>query len=449
MRVAASPTSVVGPASTPDDIGAAARALLGRREPIVLAISGGIDSMVLLDAVVRSMEPGDAGRLLVATFDHGSGGHATDAVEHVRRVAAACGLPTATQRAANSLRGEAAWREARWRFLRSVANARDARVATAHTQDDHIETIVMRALRGAGARGLSALLAPSPVLRPFLSVSRATVEAYARANGVAWIDDPTNRDRAFLRNRVRMDLLPAMRAQAPAIDEELLALARRAADLRRSCVAIARPLVVEAGPGRVVARGVTGATWPAAARALLWQTLAEAGGIALDWRGTERLARFSSDGRPGLRIPLSGGFEAVHRGDSIELRRRPAVATDPVALHHDRTTIFGMWRFRPVAVANLQESESADPHLAWFPPGVALEVRPWRDGDRMSAAGNPPRRVKRFLADRRVAAADRAGWPVVVADGEIVWIPGVRRGSAATVRSGRPRVCFACERLND
>lgn len=414
----------------------------------MLAVSGGVDSMVLLHAVARRLASGNLPRPVVATFDHGSGGHATAAADHVRRVAGEWGLPVVTGRAGAPLRGEAAWRDARWRFLREVAAGRGARVATAHTRDDHLETIVMRALRGAGARGLSALLAPSDVLRPLLDVSRRDVESYAIAHGVPWVDDPTNRDRAFLRNRVRLDLLPAMRAHAPTIDEELLDLARRAAELRRSCTAAARHLVVESSPGRVVARGVTGPEWTSPARALLWQTLAEVAGIALDWRGTERLARFSSDGRPGSCIPLSGGFEAVHRRETIELRCRPAVAPASVTLRCQGPTFFGMWRFHPVDETNLEGSETSDPARAWLPAEAELVVRPWRDGDRMAMPGGRPRRVKRFMADRRISAADREGWPVVVADGEIVWIPGVRCGNAATVRSGRPRICFVCERIN-
>lgn len=405
--------------------------------------------MVLLDAVARVMAPGDERRIAAATFDHRTGEHARTAVEHVRRVAGEHGVPVVTGHAATGMRGEAAWREARWRFLRAVAAERGASVVTAHTRDDHVETIFMRALRGAGARGLSALVAPSPVLRPLLEFSRTAVVAYAHAHAVTWVDDPTNLDRAFLRNRVRLDLLPAMRSRTPSIDEELLALADRAAALRRASASAATSLIDDARPGRVVARGVTSPDWPLAARALLWQTLAEAGGMVLDWRGTERLARFSAEGRPGSRIPLSGGFEAVHRRDTIELRRRPMIANVAMPLTPGQITKFGVWRFRYLADARFDGSESPDLHVAWLPADVALEVRPWRDGDRMAVPGQPPRRVKRFLADRRIAAADREGWPVVVADGEIVWIPGVRRGDAATVRSGRPRVCIVCERLND
>jgi tRNA(Ile)-lysidine synthetase-like protein len=82
-----------------------------------------------------------------------------------------------------------------------------------------------------------------------------------------------------------------------------------------------------------------------------------------------------------------------------------------------------------------------------LPVDATLTVRGWRPGDRMRVAGaNAARRVKRFFADARIAGPDRAGWPVVLAGDEIVWIPGVRRSDAATVRSGRPGLRYTCER---
>ncbi len=416
--------------------------------------------MVLAHAVAdwldASGDAADRERVTVATFDHRTGDHAAEAVAHVRRWGRARGMTVVAGRAAEALAGEADWRDARWRFLRRVARERSAVVVTAHTRDDHLETIVMRAMRGSGARGLSALITPSPVRRPLIEHTRDEVLAYARAAGVSWTDDPTNADRSYLRNRIRLDLLPAMRAASPDVDEVLLELARRAAVLRADCARVVAPLIVERGTGRVVARALTDASWPDAARALLWQSLAEVAGIALDWRGTVRLARFSAEGRAGTRIPLSGGYEAVHRRDAIELRRRPPVITSSAAIDVASETRYGSWRFRPLALTTLQEREPGgvdgeraehDVWSAWLPADGMLEVRGWRPGDRMVSSGSQPRRVKRFLADRRVAAADREGWPVVVADGEIVWIPGVRRGRAATVRSGRPRVCIVCERL--
>jgi tRNA(Ile)-lysidine synthase len=101
----------------------------------------------------------------------------------------------------------------------------------------------------------------------------------------------------------------------------------------------------------------------------------------------------------------------------------------------------GGWRFRRT------DAESrATERGAWLPADRALTVRAWRAGDRMRW-GEAARRVKRFFADARVPGRDRPGWPVVLAGGEIVWIPGVRRSDAATDRPGQPGVHFLCERI--
>ena len=147
-------------------------------------------------------------------------------------------------------------------------------------------------------------------------------------------------------------------------------------------------------------------------------------------------------------MQLSGGFEVVRRRDRFLLR--PAASPDreadrPRALRG--TVKVGGWSFRPLADEEVGAELGA--WVAALPSDGALTVRAWRPGDRMRLGeGGPARRVKRFLAEAGIAGMDRAGWPVVLADGEIVWIPGVRRRDAASARSGRP-LRYRCERHND
>src|SRR6185503_2041605 len=93
---------------------------------------------------------------------------------------------------------EAAWRDARLLFLNDVARATGATVATAHTRDDQIETVLMRVMRDAGARGLAGLFATGEAVRPLIDVTRADVAAYAREHRVTWKNDPTNASKRFL-----------------------------------------------------------------------------------------------------------------------------------------------------------------------------------------------------------------------------------------------------------
>lgn len=279
---------------------------------VVLAVSGGADSMALLTATMR-VAPGRVAA--VATFDHGTGPPARAAAALVARASAdygvACvvGHPSAVVPAR-----EAAWRAARWEHLRAVAGAYRARVATAHTRDDQVETVVMRILRGAGARGLAGLYADSAVLRPFVDVPRAAITLYLRARGVAWVDDPSNRSRAHFRNRVRLDLLPLLRAVQPDVDGELLAVARNAAAWRRSFEAIVDRLhpvrLGGAGErGSVAASDLAG--YDPKTLSAVWLVVAARAGVVLDRRGTSRLTQFTRTGKVGGVIQLSGDIEVV------------------------------------------------------------------------------------------------------------------------------------------
>lgn len=412
--------------------------------PLVLAVSGGADSMALLALVAA--EPALAARATVATFDHGTGAWARRAAALVRREARRRGLPVVVGRSRRPGRTEAEWRRQRWAFLRRVAGRRGARVVTAHTRDDQLETVVLRLLRGSGARGLAGLLAPSPVLRPLLGVGRRRLRRFARAAGVPFREDPSNRAVRHARTRVRHDLLPALRRVRPELPRELLALARRAARWRRGLdarlLAEVRPTVERDGSLRIATSALEG--YDAAALRVAWPALAGMVGAVLDRRGTCRLAAFSRKAANGSRIPLSGGWEAIRRRDAFLLRRAVRVPTGTVLVSAEGEAVLGRWRLRPASAAAVQ---AAGTWGAVLPASGPLLARAWRAGDRVRPVGRAQaRRVKRYLSEVGVAGPEREGWPVVLHADEIVWIPGVCRSDAATVRPGRPGRPYLCER---
>ncbi|MEP6692710.1 MAG: tRNA lysidine(34) synthetase TilS [Gemmatimonadaceae bacterium] len=422
-------------------IDAAVRAALARR--VVLAVSGGRDSMVLLDAAARL----SADRIArVATFDHGTGAAARRAAATVERRARELSLEVSIGRAPAGLRTEAAWREARWRFLRAISADAGVPIATAHTRDDQLETILLRVLRGAGARGLAGLAAPSETVRPLLGVPRDAVARYARAYRVAFEHDPSNDSMQHLRNRVRHELLPALLRVSPSLAGDLLRLGARAAALRSDLdrfIDTEVPFTLERGTLTVARPELR--HYDADALRTLWPALAARVGATLDRRGTERIAEFTTHGANGGRMQLAGGYEALLHRDELHLRRAGGSRELGDARSLRDGVRLGAWHFRA-------GRGDADRGLweAALPAAEPLTVRCWRPGDRMVAAGEAaPRRLKGLLRDARVAASDRPAWPVVLSGGEIVWIPGVRRGSAATDRSGMPVAWFRCERTND
>ena len=163
------------------------------------------------------------------------------------------------------------------------------------------------------------MYARSDVARPLLDVSRADVAAYADVHEVRHMEDPSNQDRAHLRNRVRLDLLPALERARPGFSDDLLAVARAAAAWRESVERIVDGLGVKFLPPLVIpAEVLTGMS--SGELAVLWPAIAGRAGITLDWRGIERLVAFTMDGRPGRRIPLSGGAEVGRTATTFVVR---------------------------------------------------------------------------------------------------------------------------------
>jgi tRNA(Ile)-lysidine synthetase-like protein len=396
--------------------------------------------MVLLEALARGAPASVAA---VATFDHGTGPAATRAATLVYERASALGLSVRSGLSRRAARTEAEWRTQRMEFLGEVARDLDARVVTAHTRDDHLETVLMRVLRGSGARGLAGLLAPSSVVRPFVSIARETIDACAVEWSVPFVDDPTNLSREHLRNRVRMDLYPALVRVRPTLPRELLDLSGRAAELRAAVERwVDDNVELDNRDGALVVGRSPLLDLDAASLAVLWPAIAARQGVTLDRRGTERLGSFTIQGATGRRIQLSGGVEVIRQRDRFLVRRVPVHtgSRDVTPLTHETT--WGDWRF-------VRAARPTDRWTAELSTDRQLGVRAWRPGDRMVPEGSTaPRRLKGLFRDAGIDAMRRRGWPVVVAGEEVVWVPGVRRALAAPARSGRPNVTFRCEHID-
>lgn len=428
-------------------LSSAVRAIERVRGPLVLAVSGGLDSMTLLHLASRRQALRT--RCSVATFDHGTGPHATRAVRLVRATARKLGMPVVAGRAPWAGTTESEWREMRWAFLRDTAAQRGATIVTAHTRDDQVETIVMRVLRGASVRGLAALYASSPVARPLLGVSRRSIERYAGEHRLEIAVDPTNLARSFLRNRIRLDLLPAIRAVRPAFEREMLVLARSAAQLRvrvermaeRFDQASPNSRRVELSPAALLALSPD-------ALALLWPAFAARLGVALDRRGIARATDFALTARPGQRAPCSGGVLLERTKHALILTRNAATPV-PATVQLSSAVEFGRWRLRRVSrsVFRSHITQTATTWGAAIEKAECCEVRTWKPGDRVQSSGTAfPRRIKRYFSELGIPASERGSWPVVVANGEVVWVPGVCQSAPATERSATSLTYMVCER---
>lgn len=315
---------------------------LGGADRVVLAVSGGLDSMVLLHAAA-SVRSGHLNTLLVATFDHRSGNHSAAAARFVERHARKLGIKCVEGRATTPLTREHEWREARWNFLRSVASRFGGPVATAHTLDDQVETVFIRILRDAGPRGLAGLYAESDVLRPFLNVCRADLEKYASSHKVRYLDDPSNESRAHLRNRVRHELLPAISRVRPTFASDLLSLAQASAGWRTAIASAVEAIGTPDANGSLRVARADLAGYDAESLRTLWPAVAAKAGVVMDRRGTHRLAEFTMKGHTGCSIQLSGGIEVRMFRDHLLLQRWDARRVEMVRKSRLRPVTARAW----------------------------------------------------------------------------------------------------------
>lgn len=170
----------------------------------VVAVSGGVDSVVLLDMLVQqaSLSGADVYELVVAHFDHGIREDSYQDASFVANLAKKYGLTFETKREELGVgTSEELARTRRYRFLRAVAKQREANLVTAHHSDDSIETMAINLVRGTGWRGLAVL--DSDIIRPLLPITKQTILTYATKHKLAWHEDSTNASDDYLRNRIR------------------------------------------------------------------------------------------------------------------------------------------------------------------------------------------------------------------------------------------------------
>ncbi len=169
------------------------------QKPMVLAVSGGVDSVVMADMFARAS-------VAIAHFNHGIRADANEDEELVRKLAEKYGLRFEAGRASlGKGASEEAARSARWAFLNSVAEKYGGVVATAHHKEDVVESVAINLVRGTGWRGL-APMDTKGVLRPLISWTKPDIYAYAREKHLTWREDSTNDSDAYLRNRIRKRL---------------------------------------------------------------------------------------------------------------------------------------------------------------------------------------------------------------------------------------------------
>ncbi|HEX3317692.1 MAG TPA: tRNA lysidine(34) synthetase TilS [Solirubrobacteraceae bacterium] len=302
-----------------DDIRAAVRAggLLAPGEPVLVLLSGGRDSTCLLDLAVAL-----AGPVAALHVDYGLRPESGEDADHCRVLCDRLAVPLTLDQPAGAPAGNLqAWaRAARYAAADRIAATRGGVIAAGHTASDQAETVLYRLAASPGRRALLGM-APRDVrlVRPLLGVTREETAAYCRERGLPWREDATNASDAYARNRVRHQLLPALRAVHPAAEENV----RRTADLLREEAAVLNELVAGVLDGRAEIEVERLAALPPALARLVVRRLAEDALGAAVPRAVRRTPDVIALGAEGA-LDLGDGARARVRAGILRFEATPA-----------------------------------------------------------------------------------------------------------------------------
>ena len=432
---------------------------------VLVAVSGGGDSVALLCLLAELARHGALHLVGVAHFNHQLRPPASDEDERFcRSLADRFDLPCVVESAAvaalarrQRISIEHAGHRARHQFfVRAAQRTGATHVAIGHTRDDQAETCLLRLLRGAGAAGLAAIRPRrGPVVRPLLAVRRAELRAYLASRGVPFREDGSNLDQRVPRNRVRHDLLPYLERYSPQVVERLACSAEIArADeewLAQAAHDSAAGLVAPVDGGVEFDAGRFASLHPALGRRIARNLLARMSGRAAGFDQIERLRRLAG-GAP-TRIDLPGcraeRLDAVVRVTARVGRGRPGgvgpfeytldvpgevrVPEADLVVSAERARV-ELLPSRPDRVVGRDGGQAVSVDVG----AGSLAVRNWRPGDRFRPLGlhGHRKKLQDLFVDRKVPRDARSRVPVVLDDtGRVIWIVGLGVGEDFRISS--------------
>ena len=449
--------------------------LLSPGDKVVVAVSGGPDSLSLLHLLWTQREARHLDRVEAAHLDHQLRG--AESAAEAEWVAAWCaergivchvGQADVAALAQDSRQSrQHAAREARYAFLLNTAEQTGAtKIATGHTQDDQVETVLANILRGTGTDGLRGITERRGlIVRPLLDVSRLDIEAYCAANGLMPRQDPSNfSPDHYTRNRIRLELLPTLRRDYNARVEEailrLSAIAGRDSDYlaMQTSAALADALQSESKSRLEMDRATLAALHPALLRYVLRQAIEKvrgsSEGISHEHLELVTQAIVSQSSR-GFALMLSYPTCTVDVTEQSVVLRMAADGDEPLgnfstpllvpgesALHEIGWVVTASWEDSPGAIrvdADALESDS-------------LVVRNWRRGDRSGdkidplGMGGRHKKVSDIFTDAKVTRSERYRIPIVSDKEGIIWIVGHTQSERAKVTPHTTRVLYLSAR---
>jgi tRNA(Ile)-lysidine synthase len=419
--------------------------------PVVLAVSGGPDSLAMLDLLARGAAL-HRRTLVVGHVDHGIDPSSATVAESVRVFAESLGVATL----ARTLRlgadaTETTARRARRGALRSIARECGAgAIALGHHRNDQVETVLLRCLAGSGPHGLAGMAPRRGIwVRPMLDVDPRVLHDYLATRGLSGWQDPANADPRHLRSWLRIVALPLLRERIVGLDGAVLRVAGHAGENRVAWNQLLEELdelELQVDRGTISVAAPPLRRYRSAVQAAVLSALGRRLGVTL---GAHRLAAVRQvllSERSGALVALGPRCEAELSFDRLVLRR-PVQVIDGMELPEQGELRAGD-RLFTVRLGRADRPAVRGAAGTLLRPG-RYRVRSWRAGDRIRPLGGTgSRSVAELFKEARVPAGSRRGWPLLVSaddDATVVWVPGICRSGSHLPESGKDAMDVECD----
>ncbi len=421
---------------------------------LLIAVSGGVDSVVLLHLLCSLAESLNLS-LQVAHLDHQIRLESVADGDFVRDLCRqrgipchieVCDVPTMAEQEKVSL--EMAGRKARREFLQRIAGKINAeQIVLAHHRNDQVETFMLRLLRGSGQSGLAAMRVHQGIWwRPLLYYSREQIFDYARQHKLRWVEDSSNSDPVYLRNRLRNQIIPQLVEINPNFNNKIAGLTQQfqlEEDYWQQQVEQKfADLVISHNDGLRLSRPVLLAQHPALRMRLLREALCQVRGdlqkiAAVHLQAIENML---VGRRSQAQLDLPDCWVA-RRYEILWFRKVAPTVADPFDLLLPVPGELELPDGRVLCVTLQDEQEGESPDVTEYSFAelpLPLRVRNWQDGDRFEPSDMVGRkRLKHFFADTKVELETRLNTPLLVSGGEILWVVGMRRSCHAVAEHDR------------
>ncbi len=434
---------------------------------VVVGVSGGPDSIALL-RILQELRSDYHLSLVVAHLDHGLRPGGEREKFFVKKAAADLGIPFCSRKIdvrarsqGHRLNLQESAREARYEFLREAAESHKAsKIALGHTADDQAESIIMRFLRGSGTRGLSGIppVREEIFIRPLIEVWRSEIEAFLGEKKMAYLSDPSNQSRQFLRNRVRHELLPILQQYNPRIRQTLVQMA----DLFRAEETFWQPLVEEKFPSSLRSRRKNSLTldipflliqpFPLRLRMLRFALEKLLGNLRqLSFAHILSIDHLTQSKAPNKSLSLPHGLNVAKAYHALTLSRFkeevspfeymvPEPGSVEVA-EIGRTLRIRYQEARPLGrLGKVSNIALLDGDAISFP----LTVRSFHPGDRFQPLGmEGEKKVKDLFIDYKIPIQQRKKIPLLLQGDRLLWVAGLRIDHRARLKPETRRILCA------